>query len=116
LRVPGRPCCGKGRRPRKRDKSVAVIQNALLNVHLANLISEDRAMSDWIIIYRTSPGTKETRSPSAPSERRALAQARTLHMQGCEVIRIQGPDDFLVPDKRIEQWVTNGRDRHEFAD
>jgi hypothetical protein len=80
------------------------------------LFSEDGRMSDWIVIYRTSPGTRETRSPSAPTERRALAQARTLHMQGCHVIRIKGPDDFLVPERRIENWVANGRDQLESAD
>jgi hypothetical protein len=87
-----------------------------LNAILANLISEGLAMSEWIVIYRTSPGTRETRSPSAPTERRALAQARTLHMQGCQVIRIKGPDDSLVPEQRIEQWVANGRDKLESAD
>jgi hypothetical protein len=83
---------------------------------LTPLFSEDGAMSDWIVIYRTSPGTRETRSPSAPTERRALAQARTLHMQGCHVIRIKGPNDFLVPERRIENWVANGRDQLESAD
>ncbi len=73
-------------------------------------------MSDWVVIYQTSPGTRETRSPSAPTETRALAHARTLHMQGCQVIRIKGPDDSLVPEKRIERWVANGRDKLEFVD
>jgi hypothetical protein len=79
-------------------------------------ISEERAMSDWVVIYRTSPGVRETRSPSAPTERRALAQARTLYMQGCQVIRINGPDNKTVSDKRIDNWIVNGRDRLDRAD
>jgi hypothetical protein len=73
-------------------------------------------MSDWVVIYRTSPGTRETRSPSAPTERRALAQARALYMQGCQVIRINGPDNMTVSDKRIDNWIVNGRDRLDRAD
>jgi hypothetical protein len=101
---------------KKWAKAIGVIQNAILNANLTTSIWEDQAMSDWVIIYRTSPGTRETCSPSAPTERRALAQARTLHMQGCQVIRIKGPDDALVPEKRIEHWVANGRDKLEFVD
>ena len=66
-------------------------------------------MSNWIVVYSIAPGTKETRSPLCPSERRALAQARTLHMQGCKVIRIDGPDGSSVSDNRIDQWIANGR-------
>jgi hypothetical protein len=73
-------------------------------------------MSSWVVVYRTSPGVKETRSPSAPTERRALAQARTLHMQGCEIIRIKGPDDTAVPDTRLDHWIANGRSRFDLAE
>ncbi len=68
-------------------------------------------MSGWIVVYRTSLGARETRSPSAPTERRALAQARTLHMQGCEVLGIKGPDDLAVSEDRINRWIASGRDR-----
>lgn len=68
-------------------------------------------MSHWVVVYRTSPGTRECRSPSAPTDRRALAQARALHMQGCEVLRIIGPDKTLLSDDRINRWIANGRDR-----
>ncbi len=65
-------------------------------------------MSGWVIVYRTSLGARETRSPSAPTERRALAQARILHMQGCEVIAIKGPD-AAVSEDRINRWIASGR-------
>jgi hypothetical protein len=73
-------------------------------------------MTDWVVVYKTSLGARETRSPSNPTERRALAQARTLHMQGCEVLRIKGPDDSEVSENRINQWIANGRDRLDVAE
>jgi hypothetical protein len=99
-----------------RDNLIPVIQTAISDASLRTSISEERAMSDWVVIYRTSPGTRETRSPSAPTERRALAHARALHMQGCEVIRINGPDNKTVSDTRIDNWIVNGRDRLDRAD
>ena len=72
-------------------------------------------MTDWVVIYRTSLGARETRSPSAPTERRALAQARTLHMQGCEVLRIKGPDNTEVSEQRINRWIADGRDKLDLA-
>ena len=66
-------------------------------------------MSSWIVVYRIAPGTRETRSPHCPSERRALAHARTLHMLGCLVMRIDGPDGGSVPDNRLDNWIANGR-------
>lgn len=68
-------------------------------------------MSNWVVVYRVSPGMKEVHSPAAPSDRRALAQARTLHLQGCEVLRIIGPDKTNLSDDRIDSWIANGRDR-----
>jgi hypothetical protein len=66
-------------------------------------------MSNWIVVYKIAPGTKVTRSPHCPTEQRALAQARTLHMQGCEIVRIDGPDGSCVPDNRLDHWIANGR-------
>jgi hypothetical protein len=37
-------------------------------------------------------------------------------MQGCEVIRIDGPDNKTVSDTRIDNWIVNGRDRLDRAD
>jgi hypothetical protein len=79
-------------------------------------ILEGLAMTDWFVVYRTSPGAKETRSPSAPTERRALAHARALHFQGCEVLKIKGPDDTAVSEHRINHWIANGRDRYDLAE
>jgi hypothetical protein len=66
-------------------------------------------MACWIVVYSVAPGTRETRSPHCPTERRALAQARTLHMQGCKVIRIDSPDGGAVPNNRLDSWIANGR-------
>jgi hypothetical protein len=66
-------------------------------------------MSNWIVVYRIAPGTRETRSPQCPTERRALVQARTLHMQGCKVIRVVGPDGAAIPNNRLDNWIANGR-------
>jgi hypothetical protein len=74
------------------------------------------AMTQWFVVYRTSLGVRETRSPSAPTERRALAQARTLHMQGCEILGIKGPGDTEVSEKRLNLWIANGRDRLDLAE
>jgi hypothetical protein len=79
-------------------------------------ILEGLAMTDWVVVYRTSLGVRETRSPSNPTERRALAQARTLHMQGCEVLSIKGPGDAEVSEKRLNLWIANGRDRLDQAE
>jgi hypothetical protein len=91
-------------------------QAAAFRARLTHAILEGLAMTDWFVVYRTSPGAKETRSPSAPTERRALAHARALHFQGCEVLRIQGPDDVAVSDHRINHWIANGRDRYDLAE
>jgi hypothetical protein len=73
-------------------------------------------MTDWIVVYRTSPGMREVRAPSAPSERRALAHARTLHMEGCEVLRIVGPNGSTLSEERINRWIADGRDRLGLAE
>jgi hypothetical protein len=38
------------------------------------------------------------------------------YMQGCQVIRINGPDNKTVSDTRIDNWIINGRDRLDRAD
>jgi hypothetical protein len=76
----------------------------------------DFAKSEWVVVYRSHPGARETRSPSAPSERRALAQARTLHFLNCEIIRIDGPAGATIAERRLNDWLANGRDRLGLAE
>jgi hypothetical protein len=37
-------------------------------------------------------------------------------MQGCEVLRIIGPDKTTLSDDRINSWIANGRDRVGLAE
>lgn len=78
---------------------------------MSNFTMSDSIKSDWVVVYRSHAGARETRSPSAPSERRALAQARTLHFQNCEIIRIEGPAGATITERRLNDWLANGRDR-----
>jgi len=36
-------------------------------------------------------------------------------MQGCEVLRIKGPDNTEVSEQRINRWIADGRDKLDLA-
>jgi hypothetical protein len=109
-----------GRKPKHNgriDRAIARVTAFSRNpCYALDFDSGGLAMTDWVVVYRTSLGVRETRSPSAPTERRALAQARTLHMQGCEILRILGPGDSEVSEQRLNLWIANGRDRLDLAE
>jgi hypothetical protein len=53
---------------------------------------------------------KEMRSPPCPTERSALTHARALDRDGAEVIRIEGPDGWVMSAKKLDEWLDAGPD------
>lgn len=59
----------------------------------------------WIVVYRNETMNRETRSPPCPTERSALTHARALWRDGADILRIEGPDGKVMPERQLAAWL-----------
>src|SRR5271166_6364559 len=86
---------------------VGVIKNGRIAARMARSISERRAMSDRVFIYRTSPGARERRE--APSYRPERSRCRTA-------MRSEPSSQTTPRSWKTDYRIAVGRDKRDLAE